>query len=184
MLSFSSKGYNRQDSLLKVIANSSSDSVISSAYLDLATITSINNPKRALIYVNKSITYFSKFSKSFQYLRYQKKATIFRMMGELDSSIYYNNLVYSNALKNNIPKYLCEAYGEYGLLSISQNNFQKSIEYFQKQLAIAKKYNFKEQLAGVYNNIGIAYGNKGDWDMAKEYFSKSLKDNLKNNKIP
>ncbi|MES2763677.1 MAG: SpoIIE family protein phosphatase [Bacteroidota bacterium] len=183
LLSFPSKGDNRQDSLLKVIANSSNDSVISSAYLDLANITSINNPKRALMYVNKSIAYFTKFSNSFQYLRYQKKAMIFRMMGELDSSIYYNNLVYSNALKNNVQKQLCEAYAEYGLLSISQNNFQKAIEYFQKQLVLAKKNNFKDQFAGVYNNIGIAYGNKGDWEMAKEYFSKSLKDDLKNNKI-
>ena len=180
---FSSFGISRKDSLLNVINTSTSDSALSVAYYKLAGIVTINNPKQALGYINKSIAYFQKFSSEFQYQRYLEKSTIFRLIGALDSSIYYNNLVYEKALRNNKQLYLCEVYGEYGLISLNQNDFQNSIDYFQKQLTVAKKNNFKERVAGIYNNIGIAYGNKGDWEMAKEYFTKSLKDDLKNNKI-
>lgn len=168
---------------MNIINTSTTDSVLSVAYFKLAGLVTINNPKQALGYINKSIEYFQKFSKEFQYQRYLEKSTIFRLIGTLDSSIYYNNLVYEKALRNNEQLYLCEVYGEYGLISLNQNDFQNAISYFQKQLTVAKKNNFKERLAGIYNNIGIAYGNKGDWDMAKEYFSKSLKDDLENHKI-
>ncbi len=174
---------NKIDSLLKVVNTSTNDSIISSTYFELAQMTYLNSPKKALSYVNLSSVYFAKYSSDFQYSNSIEKSVIYRIMGDLDSSIYYNNLVYSNALKNNLPIYLCEAYGEYGLISVNQNNFQKAIDYFQKQLQIAKKHKLSSRYAGIFNNIGIAYGNKGDWEMAKEYFSKSLKDNFKNNKI-
>ncbi len=180
---FSGYGNTGVDSLLKVIRTSANDSVISYAYLTLSEFTLLNNPKQALEYINKSITYFQKFSSNFQSTRYLKKVTIFRLLGNLDSSIYYNNMVYANAIKYNNPVALAEAYGEYGSISVSQNNFQKAIEYFTKQITVIKKNKFKREISGVYNNMGIAYGNKGDWDMASEYFSRALKDDELNNRI-
>lgn len=182
LLAFQINAQNKTDSLLKVIKTSSNDSIISEAYFELAQQIYLSNPKKALIFVNQSSIYFKKYSSKFQYNGSILKAVINRIMGNLDSSIYYNNLVYSNALKNNLPVFLCEVYGEYGLISINQNDFQKAIDYFQKQLSVAKKNKFINKYSGIYNNIGISYGNKGDWEMAKEYFSKSLNDNYKNNK--
>ncbi len=183
LICFNSFGNNRIDSLLRVVSTSKNDSLVSSAYYELAQLTYLNSPKKALSYNNQSLVFFKKYSSDFQYSNSIQRAVIYRIMGNLDSSIYYNNLVYSNALKNNLPIYLCDAYGEYGLISVNQNNFQKAIDYFQKQLTVAKINKFASRYSGIYNNIGIAYGNKGDWEMAKEYFSKSLKDDYANNNI-
>ncbi len=174
---------NKADSLLKVISLSKNDSVISKCYYQLADITFSSNPKKGLVYINKSILYFKKYSSNFQYENFLRKSIIHRIIGDLDSSIYYTNKLYSNALKNNIGNYIAESYSEYGLISVSQNNFQKGIEYFIKQTKAIKKYNLVNKIAGVYNNLGIAYGNKGDWAMAKEYFTKALNDNKKNKRI-
>lgn len=173
---FAGNGNNQVDSLLNLTRTSLNDSVISHSYLKLTHLTLLNNPKQALIYINKSIVYFQKFSSDFQYTRYLKKVAVFRLLGNLDSSIYYNNMIYAHALKYNKQDALAEAYSEYGLISVTQNNFQKAIEYFSKQIAVIKKNKLKHEISGVYNNMGIAYGNKGDWDMAGEYFSRALKD--------
>ncbi len=183
LLSFSGYGNTPVDSLLKTIRTSANDSVISYSYLRLSNLTLLNNPKQALNYINKSIAYFQKFSSDFQYTRYLKKVAVFRLMGNLDSSIYYNNKVYANAVKYNNRDALAESYGEYGLISVTQNNFQKAIEYFTKEITLIKKNKFKTEISGVYNNMGIAYGNKGDWDMASEYFSRALKDDELNNRV-
>ena len=175
-----SKGSISVDSLLHVTETSVNDSAVSNAYLKLATIYSLNNPKLALSYLDKSILVFRKFSTDFLYERYLKKGEIYRLLGEIDSCLHYTNLVYTQALKNNKFFTLSECYGEYGLVNIAQGNSQKAIEQFTKQLFIIKKHRFKGSRSGIYNNIGIAYGNKNDWEMAREYFTKALKDDQNN----
>lgn len=157
------------------------DSVKSNAYLLLSHEEMLSNPRQALVHVNKSISTFS--LKEFPYRRYIRKASIFRILGQVDSSIHYCNLILNKATHEKSPFWISESYGEFGLISISQNNFNKAIEYFNKQLTTVKKYKIKVPYSGVYNNIGIAYGNKGDWDMAFEYFSRSLKYDLANNRV-
>lgn len=176
LLTFNSYGDNRNDSLLKIVNSSPNDSAVSNGYLWLAQINALNNPKLALSYINKSISGFKKFSTDFQFNRFLKKAEILRLLGEVDSSLYYTNMVYTQAVKNGKYYSLSDCYGEYGLINVAQGNFHKAIEYFSKQLTTIKKNKLKTGLSGPYNNMGIAYGNKGDWDMAMEYFSKALQD--------
>lgn len=173
---FFSKGNLNVDSLLQVTKTSKNDRAVSNAYLQLAAVFSLNNPKLALTYLDKSILIFRKFSNDFLYERYLKKGEIFRLLGEIDSSLIYINLVYKKALQNNKFYSLSECYSEYGLIYIAQGNSQKAIEQFNKQLYLKKKHKFTNSYSGIYNNIGICYANKGDWDMAKEYFSKALND--------
>ncbi|MCE3227760.1 MAG: nprA [Bacteroidetes bacterium] len=128
--------------------------------------------------------YYSKYDPNKKFFkRYIRKATILRILGQVDSSIYYCNLLLNNAIKTeNKKSWLYDAYGELGLISISQGNFSKAIEYFNKQIAAIKKYKLKIPVSKAYNNMGIAYGNRGDWDMAFEYFLRSVKDDELNNR--
>jgi serine phosphatase RsbU (regulator of sigma subunit) len=164
-----------QDSLLVVAGGRGPDSVRSEAYLRLAQFAVLNNPQMALNYVDKSISHYQKYSSSFPYMRYQNKMTAFRLLGLVDSAIYYCNLMLTQATKENKPKWISDAYGEFGLISVTQNNFSKAIEYFNKQYTIIKKHKIDHPFSAVYNNIGIAYGNKGDWDMAFEYFTRATR---------
>ena len=171
-------GDNKNDSLLKIINSNVNDSIVSDCYFQLAKFEKINSPKQALIYINKSIYYNNKFSNKFQYEHFLEKGNVFRLLGEMDSSLYYNNLVYAQALKSKHNEYIGVCFESYGLISIAQGNFQKAIEQFTKELVLKKKYKLKMSLSGIFNNIGNAYGSKGDWLMAKEYFEKALKEEL------
>lgn len=178
VLSLNFFGDNKSDSLLKVINTNANDSIISDSYFQLAKINIINNPRQALVYLNKSVFFFNKFSNKFPFKNYLEKGNVFRLLGDMDSSLYYNNLVYTQALKSKHNEILGVCFESYGLTSIAQGNFQKAIDQFTKQLVLTKKYKLKSALSGIYNNIGNAYGNKEDWLMAKEYFEKALKEEL------
>lgn len=171
------------DSLLSIINSEAPDSIKSSAYFNLSNITYLNNPRTALIYINKSIALFQSSYNTVPVNRYLSKAVVQRILGHIDSSLYYCNIVLNIAIKEKRYTILNNCYREFGLISVAQNNNSKAIEYFNKQLSIIKKHHINENVSGIYNNIGIAYGNKGDWDMASEYFRRSLKDDLKNNRV-
>ncbi|MGZ3898848.1 MAG: SpoIIE family protein phosphatase [Bacteroidia bacterium] len=172
-----------KDSLINIALNSEDDSLRSNAYFMLAQEEYLSNPKQSLAYINKSLFFWSKFNTHFPYQRYQNKTTTLRVLGQLDSSIYYCNLLLNHALKENNNPWIANAYGEFGLICITQNNFLKAVEYFNKQITIIKKHKLEIPVSGIYNNVGIAYGNKGDWDMASEYFNRATRDDINYKRI-
>jgi len=175
---------NKIDSLLAVVNDrQSSDTAKSFCYMELSELLQLQNPNKSLQYINKSISIFKSYSNEFQYRRFLRKAQILKTIGQVDSSIYYINSILDMALKNNNYHFISFGYGEFGNLCITQNNFQKAIEYFNKQIAIIKKNKLPTPVSEIYNNIGIAYGNKGDWDMASEYFKRATKDDILNNRF-
>lgn len=166
---------------MKIILNpNSKDTSLSEAYLHLSAELNNENPKKALEYINRSLQIFSTYSNEFQYRRYVRKAQIFKILGELDSSVYYCNLVLSKSLANQKHEFTSWVYSELGGISTSQGNFNKAIDYFRKQEQIIKEHHLKEHVSGIYNNLGIAYGSKGDWDMAMEFFRRSTQYDLLN----
>lgn len=181
VFSFAQRIYN-SDSLLNIALTANNDSLRSHAYLLLAKNEVLNNPKSALNSINKSLFYF-KNGKEYPYHRYQTKTTAYRLLGQVDSSIYYCNLMLNQSLKEKHYKWLADAYGEFGLISVAQNNFSKAIEYFNRQTAVIKKHKLDLPVSAAYNNIGIAYGSKGDWDMATEYFRRATTDDIANNRL-
>ncbi len=63
-----------------------------------------------------------------------------------------------------------------GLVYYLKGNYDKSLEYHKKALAIKLRLWGEEhrQVAYSYNNIGIVYVEKGDYDRALEYHQKAL----------
>jgi tetratricopeptide (TPR) repeat protein len=61
-------------------------------------------------------------------------------------------------------------------------DYDKSLEYFNSTLVIAKKYNLKELIAGCYLNIGNAYYRKKNYSIALKNYQLSSKifNNLNN----
>lgn len=63
-------------------------------------------------------------------------------------------------------------------------NANKTIEYGQRGLTIAKSNNYKRELSPLYSFIGVAYRNMGDYSKSLEYYYKALEvaESLKNYK--
>lgn len=165
------------DSVLKVAESiNNKDSVRSIAYYHLSNYYLNDNPRKALHYVNLSITYFAKWNKKdFYYLRYVKKAQIFRSMGNLDSAVHYCNMILNQAIKDKDYFNQNNVYSELGLIANSQDNYKKALHFFEKQIELIKKGLVKDNPASVYNNMGISYASLGESDMAFEYFRRALK---------
>lgn len=62
-----------------------------------------------------------------------------------------------------------------------QDNYSKSLEYFEKYLKNQIKEQNEPGLARAYNNLGIVYRALGNLDKAIECYKKSLEINKKNN---
>lgn len=168
------------DSLRNVINTSNNDSIISFSYFLIAQAELNSNPKQALVNLNKSFFYLQKSQrKTYPGFRSMLKANLYRILGQLDSSIYYANLVLKASIERKDYKLMSEVYSSLGLTAISQHNYLQGVEHFNKQLNLIKEYKLPAAESGVYNNLGIAYASKGDWDLASEYFKRGLYDDLK-----
>lgn len=173
----------RIDSLKTLIAKTTADSALSSYYHQLADLQINSNPKQALIDINKSISLHKKVNKdSRPGARSLSKSTILRILGQIDSAIYYCNLVLNSSLIHKEAKLTALVYGELGLTSISQHNYLKAVEYFNKQIKVIKDNKLSNPESAVYNNLGISYANMNNWDMATEYFRRGLADDIKYNR--
>lgn len=174
-LTVSAKKFNL-DSLMSIAESpASNDSLRSLAFYNLSNYYLNDNPRKALKYINLSIQYFDKLNKkTFYYLRFVKKAQIFRAMGNLDSSIFYCNRILNQAIKDKDYINQNNVYSELGLIANSQDNYKKALHFFEKQTELIKKGLVKENPATVYNNMGIAYASMGESDMAFEFFRRAL----------
>ena len=69
---------------------------------------------------------------------------------------------------------MSNAYNNIGIIYFMQNNTDKTLEYFFKDLEIAKKSGNKASIAQSYNNIGYVYNILEEYDTALKYHNKSL----------
>ena len=67
------------------------------------------------------------------------------------------------------------AYGSLGIAYNLLGDYQKAIEYHEKDLKIAKEIGDRAGEGGAYGNLGIAYRSLGDYQKAIEYHEKHLK---------
>ncbi len=174
------------DSLRKeLVKHQGEDSLVSAIYHAIANIEKLVDSKQALKDINLSISHYKRFKNEVAPRRYLLKVTVLRNLGQIDSAIYYCNEVVNYTLnKDKMVVFLNDAYGELGLIAISQGNFTRAIEYFNKQLTLIKsKKIIGANPADIYNNMGIAYASKGELDLALEYFKRGLQNDIVNNRI-
>lgn len=174
-----SKKFDPKEELKIAESPSYSDSARTEAYYTLSGYYQNDNPRKAMKYLQLSMEFADKWkSETFFYLGYLRKAQLFRATGKLDSSIHYCNKILNQAIKEKKFNHQNSVYGELGLVANSQDNFQKAIHFFEKQLELIKSGLVKESPASVYNNIGISYASLGKVDMAFEFFNRALKHDL------
>ena len=67
------------------------------------------------------------------------------------------------------------AYGSLGIAYYSLGNFQKALEYHERNLKIAKEWNDRSGEGKAYGNLGNAHHSLGDFERAMEYYHCNLK---------
>jgi tetratricopeptide (TPR) repeat protein len=97
---------------------------------------------------------------------------------ENDKTIEYATAVAIHALTNDDRGF---AYNTLGLAYYNKGEYDKALEYYEKDLAISIKTLGAEHpaVATSYNNIGGAYNAKGEYDKAIVYYEKALAIQLK-----
>lgn len=85
------------------------------------------------------------------------------------------------AKKQSSDKYLLKAYSALAKLFYETENFNKSIQYFDKELSLLDKSNSNQELSVAYYNLGSTCMKLGKNKKAKNHFETSL-DKAKNSK--
>jgi tetratricopeptide (TPR) repeat protein len=55
-----------------------------------------------------------------------------------------------------------------------KGEWDKAIEYFERDLVICEKVGDEHGMAPTFNNLGLVYKDKGKWDKAIDYYQRSL----------
>ena len=66
------------------------------------------------------------------------------------------------------------AYGLYALYHQYNANYNESLRYYQKALAIYQRKNRSSKVAAVFSNIGSIYFRTSDYTKAMEYYTQAL----------
>jgi len=115
-------------------------------------------------------------AKRVEYLRVL--SNISNKLQENDKTIEYATEVAIHALTDDDRGF---AYNTLGLAYYNKGEYDKALEYYEKDLAISIKTLGAEHpaVATSYNNIGSAYDNKGEYDKAIGYYEKDLAISIK-----
>ncbi|NOU45616.1 MAG: tetratricopeptide repeat protein [Bacteroidales bacterium] len=108
----------------------------------------------------------------------EKLSVIFFELGDFDKSAKFDfeNLKYYEHI--NDQKQIGVTLGNIGIDFISQNNYQKGLEFLKKSLDIALKNGDSNGIAFQYNNIASVYFEQyNDYKIALSYFREALKIN-------
>ena len=159
-------------------------------YYLLATVNSVNKKNKvANDYCNQIFN-----------LNNQKKIKDKKVVLAAYQRLFQNNFLQDNAVdgykslntyieftRSNFPEYLYDAYFFAGTFYLSNKDFKKSLDYYQKALEIGKKSKNEQQVATSKMLIGNIYSETKQYEQAKlflndakNYFEKyQLNDNLK-----
>lgn len=107
-------------------------------------------------------------------------ALIYYELGNYEQSakLDFENLAYYEQVKN--QKQIGVVLGNIGIDFISQNNYEKGLEYLKKSFDIAVETNDFRGMSYQYNNIASLYADYfKDYSIALRYFKEALKINKK-----
>jgi tetratricopeptide (TPR) repeat protein len=61
-----------------------------------------------------------------------------------------------------------------GLVYQARGEWDKALEFYQKDLEISEQVGDIHGMAQTFNNMGVVYKARGEWDKALEFYQKSL----------
>jgi adenylate cyclase len=167
-----------------------------------------NYDKRALTYyllatvnsVNKKNKVADDYCNQIFNLNNQKKIKDKKVVLAAYQRLFQNNFLQDNAVdgykslntyieftRSNFPEYLYDAYFFAGTFYLSNKDFKKSLDYYQKALEIGKKNKSEQQVATSKMLIGNIYSETKQYEQAKPFLNDAknyfenhqLNDNLK-----
>ncbi|MEJ7694193.1 tetratricopeptide repeat protein [Daejeonella sp.] len=152
-------------------------------YNDTVTVIELNKKgfENRLIDPEKTIKFASRAMKLGKALKYENGiAESYRVLGVGNYYLNKNETAienYLNALtyfkKNKNVEGEAKVYNNIGNL-YREIDYDKSLENFQKSLALALKLNIKDLIAGLYMNLGTVYLRKNEYDQALSNYQNSL----------
>ncbi|KUJ53385.1 adenylate/guanylate cyclase domain-containing protein [Chryseobacterium sp. JAH] len=159
-------------------------------YYLLATVNSVNKKNEvANNYCNQILNLYSQNKikdKKVVLMAYQR---LFQNNFLQESAVdaYKSLNTYIEFTKSNFPEYLYDAYFFAGSFYLSNKDFKKSLDYYQKSLGIAKKNKNQQQVANSKMLIGNIYSETKQFETAKPFLNDAknyfenhqLNDNLK-----
>ncbi|MBN1968763.1 MAG: tetratricopeptide repeat protein [Candidatus Delongbacteria bacterium] len=103
----------------------------------------------------------------------------FRVTNNLKSSLEYAQTALEIATINGLENKFAKIYNLHALYYDAIDQFDKSLDYYQKAKSICEKLNDVENLAVTMNNIGSIYFLHFDKNTSLEYFEKAVELNPK-----
>lgn len=96
-------------------------------------------------------------------------------LGNLDEAEKYLQEAEKLLINEKDERFIVAVYRYYGLLEFKRKNNDKSIEYFEKAIVIAKRIKHNKELGFLYTNIAAPYKALKNYEVATYYLDLSKK---------
>ena len=164
------------DSLLQVIATTSSDSVKINALNKLSWEYMYSKPDTTKIIARSAIKLWKKsFKKDLLVNSINDLATSFAVKGEFDSSLVYFNQAKIAAKNLDNRKLKAMVQNNIGLVYWNQGKLDAAVEAYDLALVEYDRLTSRTiDMANVYNNLGLIHNDRGDFDQAITSFRSAV----------
>ena len=168
--------FSNKDSLFKIIQKPKSDSILTTAYIELGWEYAFVNPDSSFYYGKRSLLVAKRLTNRLLFPKiYNLLGVACQLSKNYKEAISYYRESLSFAQINNDERAILTAYGNIGALYAELDNETKSLEYAFLSIAIAEKLKDSLKIANNYNNICLIYSNKKDYNNSLSYGLRALK---------
>jgi len=176
----------RIDSLTKVLAATSDDTVKIDVMSSLITEYQYNDPVKSREYAYRALAILKNFPPSYGYRVgdfYREIGMSHWILAEYNTALQHLRKAQDiyQALSENegekktdfYKKKLSQLYEDFGLIYGAQGDYARALDYHFKGFYICEELKDIKGLATAANNIGVAYDDQGNAEKARDYFEKS-----------
>jgi two-component system, NarL family, sensor kinase len=174
--SFISRAQNREvDSVLQIIATTSSDSIRAEALGDVSWMLKYSDPVKAIAYGRQAVAISEKGN--FPALKAHALNSVgitYWAKGSYDSAQQHIAQVGEIYKSLNNKKGEALSYSNLGLIFQNQGDYQKSLDYGLKGMRLLEELGDQSAIASAFLNVGNVYFLREEYREAKAYYFKSL----------